>query len=195
MATTTLTSNNLTTFTRFAPSLSSPHAHGGMAGRVGGIGGGGGGSIPPGKGLRGMLDTLVNDGMRVASEVKRRVDEAQREMDRAGGQQGDEDEDDDDGGHGGEHGKGGAGGAGAYGGDAERRSVREADRDLLEGAEADAGGVGGEAGVPKEAGEESLLDATDADFGKVKEGVPGQEGGVLEGEGGGEAKGVVEFER
>ncbi|KAK8239330.1 rab-GTPase-TBC domain-containing protein [Phyllosticta capitalensis] len=38
-----------------------------------------GGVVPPGKGLRGMLDNIVSDGMRVAAEVKRRMDEAQKE--------------------------------------------------------------------------------------------------------------------
>ncbi|KAK0645283.1 putative GTPase-activating protein [Lasiodiplodia hormozganensis] len=90
-----------------------------------------GGIVPPGKGLRGMLDNIVSDGMRVAAEVKRRMDEAQREMERAnGGANGqggsnanaaDDDDDDDDGRH-----------SGAF---AETRSLHERDRDLLDGAE------------------------------------------------------------
>ncbi|KAI9657405.1 MAG: hypothetical protein M1821_003087 [Bathelium mastoideum] len=80
---------------------------------------------PPGKGLRGMLDNIVTDGMRVAAEVKRRVDEAQRELDRAGQQHAaghDDDEDDED-----------AGG--------------ERDRELLEGADATAAEGGKEKDV------------------------------------------------
>lgn len=76
------------------------------------------GTVPPGRGLRGVLDTIVSDGMRVAAEVKRRVDEAQREMERHALAR-DEDEEDDE------------------GREADRRSVREVDRELLQGAEAE----------------------------------------------------------
>ncbi|EMC94261.1 hypothetical protein BAUCODRAFT_75151 [Baudoinia panamericana UAMH 10762] len=48
-------------------------------------GGAGAGVVGPGKGLRGMLDNIVTDGMRVAAEVRRRMDEAQKELDRGGG--------------------------------------------------------------------------------------------------------------
>ncbi|KAF2759003.1 TBC-domain-containing protein [Pseudovirgaria hyperparasitica] len=82
---------------------------------------GSGGVVPPGKGLRGMLDNIVSDGMRVAAEVKRRMDEAQKELDREaarhGGVGGDEDDEDD------------------QEAEKERRSIREGDRDLLEGME------------------------------------------------------------
>ena len=157
MPRTTLSSTNLTTFSRLTASQLSLSNNGPTQNS----------GIPPGKGLRGMLDNLVSDGMRVASEVKRRVDEVQREMDRAG-QQAEEEEDDEE----------AAKNAGAYGGDAERRSVRETDRDLLEGAEADAGGVG-ETGAAKE----SLLDTPTADFEKVKD--------INEND----VKDVIEFER
>ena len=90
------------------------------AGRSGGI-------VSPNKGLRGVLDNIVTDGMRVAGEVRKRMDEAQREMEKNAGAHRPEDEDEDD------------RGMGAYGEETDRRSVREADRDLLEGAEADAG--------------------------------------------------------
>lgn len=89
--------------------------------------------VPPAKGLRGVLDTIVSDGIRVAGEVRKRVDEASREFERSATGKSTtstaEDEDEEGGG---------------YGGDAERRSVRDADRDLLDGAEADvvAGGSG-----------------------------------------------------
>ena len=143
MPSTTLSSTNLTTFSRRTASQLSLSSNGPAPGS----------GIPPSKGLRGMLDNLVSDGMRVASEVRRRVDEAQREVDRAG-QNAEEDEDDEE----------AAKNAGGYGADAERRSVREADRDLLEGAEADAGGVG-ETGVAKE----SLLDSPNTDIEKAKD--------------------------
>ena len=57
-------------------------------------GGAGAGVVGPGKGLRGMLDNIVTDGMRVAAEVRRRMDEAQKELDaeRAGGAGGDEED-------------------------------------------------------------------------------------------------------
>lgn len=104
---------------------------------------GAGGVVPPGKGLRGMLDNIVSDGMRVASEVRRRMEEAGRELDRASASGKDDDEDEDD------HEDGASG-------DAERRSVRSvrtADMDLLEGAEA-----AGFDGNGQEKGERSLLD-------------------------------------
>lgn len=113
-------SSNLTTFT-------SPMSTGPTIPKT--VGGAAGGVVPPGKGLRGVLDNIVSDGMRVAAEVRRRMDEAQREMERNALQRDDED-DEEDGGD-------GARISGGYGGDAERRSVKDADRDLLEGAEAE----------------------------------------------------------
>ena len=86
-----------------------------------------GGVVPPNKGLRGVLDNIVSDGMRVAGEVRKRMDEAQREIEKNAVPHRNEDEDDED------------RGIGGYGEETDRRSVREADRDLLEGAEADAG--------------------------------------------------------
>ncbi|KAI9715064.1 MAG: hypothetical protein M1812_006182 [Candelaria pacifica] len=92
-----------------------------------------GGVLPPGKGLRGVLDNIVTDGMRVAAEVRRRMDEAQREMERNALGRDEEDE--------GEEGEDSIRTASGYSGDAETRSVKDSDRDLLEGAEADAGHV------------------------------------------------------
>jgi len=85
-----------------------------------------------GRSLRGVLDNLVTDASRVAVEVRRRMDEAQRELERNAlpGQREEDDEDDDD-----LHPRAGGG----YGADAERRSVRSSDRDLLDGADAEAG--------------------------------------------------------
>jgi len=132
-----------------------------------GAGGGGPAAGPPGgKGLRGVLDNIVTDGMRVAAEVRRRMEEAQRELEKnalPGQREEDEDEDEDVPGFekGPGRSAGGAGASSAYGGDPERRSVRSSDRDLLEGADAEAGAgrestdvdglagrVGGTAGAP-----------------------------------------------
>jgi Ca2+-binding EF-hand superfamily protein len=117
-----------------------------------------------GRGLRGVLDNIVTDGMRVAAEVRRRMEEAQKEMEKNAlpgqpGQQRDEEEEDEDedgvGALGFERGsvrseKGGASGSGGDGGgDAERRGVRSSDRDLLTGADAEASDgalLGGEDG-------------------------------------------------
>lgn len=107
-----------------------------------------GGIVPPAKGLRGVLDNIVSDGMRVAGEVRKRVDEAQREMERSALQRSETDLDDEE-------------EKGAYGGDADRRSVREVDRELLEGEEAVVGvGRGGSLQV-----EEDLLEGMDAQDG------------------------------
>jgi hypothetical protein len=99
-------SSNLTTFSNAGKQMAA--AAGGMGGVVGGAGAG---IVPPGKGLRGMLDNIVTDGMRVAAEVRRRMDEAQKEMDKEA-RHGREDEEEED------EGEGGA-----------------KDADLLEGAE------------------------------------------------------------
>lgn len=69
------TSSNLTTFANAGRQMS------GLAGGMGVVGGAGVGVVPPGKSIRGMLDNIVNDGMRVAAEVRRRYDEAQKELD------------------------------------------------------------------------------------------------------------------
>ncbi|KAK1996391.1 TBC domain-containing protein [Colletotrichum falcatum] len=89
------------------------------------------------RGLRGVLDNIVTDGMRVAAEVRRRMDEAQKELEKNAvpGQRDEDEEDDAD--IGVEIGiRRGASGASA---DIERRSVRSEDRDLLDGADAEAG--------------------------------------------------------
>ena len=100
--------------------------------------------VPPAKGLRGVLDTIVSDGMRVAGEVRKRVDEAQKEIERSALQRSETDLDDEE-------------EKGAYGGEADRRSVREGDRELLEGEEAVVGvGRGGSMQV-----EEDLLRSID----------------------------------
>lgn len=112
-----------------------------------------GGMVPPAKGLRGVLDNIVSDGMRVAGEVRKRVDEAQREMERSALQRSETDLDDEE-------------DKGAYGGEADRRSVREGDRELLEGEEAVVGvGRSGSLQV-----EEDLLGGMDVDVGSNEKG-------------------------
>ncbi|KAJ5223480.1 hypothetical protein N7468_008022 [Penicillium chermesinum] len=135
-------SSNLTTFSKLGSARHSPvsaSASVPVAGASGGI-------VPPGKGLRGVLDNIVTDGIRMAAEVKKRMDEAQREIERnALGRDEDDEEDDEE-----DYPRrssasasamaGGISswGAGAYGADPERRGVRDTDRDLLEGAEVEA---------------------------------------------------------
>lgn len=131
-------SSNLTTFSNIGNARPSNLAGAGSisVGASGGI-------VPPGKGLRGVLDNIVTDGIRMAAEVKKRMDEAQRDLERNAlgrDEEDDEDEDEDDIRRDSASTSAMAGGisswgAGAYGGDMERRSVRDADRDLLEGAE------------------------------------------------------------
>jgi hypothetical protein len=96
------------------------HGGGSAAGLGGVVGGAGAGVVPPGKGLRGMLDNIVSDGMRVATEVRRRYDEAQKELDKEA-RHGREDEEDEE-------------------------EVNAKDLDLLEGAETvDVGAMKGDA--------------------------------------------------
>jgi len=103
-----------------------------------------GGAAGAGRGLRGVLDNIVTDGMRVATEVRRRMEEAQRELEKNAlpGQPHPADEDDDDDDEGAAGNNGGTSRrrtASSSGIDFERRSVRSSDRDLLDGADAEAG--------------------------------------------------------
>ncbi|PMD14115.1 TBC-domain-containing protein [Hyaloscypha hepaticicola] len=127
-------SSSLTTFSSIGFGRSTPASQAGVGGT------GSTGLVPPGKGLRGVLDNIVTDGMRVAAEVRRRMDEAQKELEKNAVQRPEEDDDEDEG-------YDGKGPSGAYGGDAERRSVRSEDRDLLEGADAEAGSIRGQEGI------------------------------------------------
>ncbi|KAG5991571.1 hypothetical protein E4U52_003537 [Claviceps spartinae] len=110
-----------------------------------------------GRGLRGVLDHIVTDGMRVATEVRRRMEEAQKELEKNAvpGQRPDEEEEDDDD-------IGIAVGArkdpGGPSGD--DRSVKSSDRDLLEGLDAGAG-------TSKEQ-DHSLMDAVDPEQGRPR---------------------------
>ncbi|KAG6017200.1 hypothetical protein E4U43_002118 [Claviceps pusilla] len=89
-----------------------------------------------GRGLRGVLDNIVTDGMRVATEVRRRMEEAQKELEKNAvpGQRADEEEEDDDD-------IGIAVGArnGPEDARGDNRSVKSSDRDLLDGLDAGAG--------------------------------------------------------
>ncbi|KAL2844587.1 hypothetical protein BJY01DRAFT_214888 [Aspergillus pseudoustus] len=129
-------SSNLTTFSNIGAAKPQVSAAAGAT-----VAGASGGIVPPNRGLRGVLDNIVSDGIRMAAEVKKRMDEAQRDLERNALNREDDDEDDED-----DDGPpsattpamvGGISswGAGAYGADPERRSVRDTDRDLLEGAE------------------------------------------------------------
>ncbi|KAE8154114.1 rab-GTPase-TBC domain-containing protein [Aspergillus avenaceus] len=132
-------SSNLTTFSNI--NTPKPHTSAVSSATVAGASGG---IVPPSKGLRGVLDNIVSDGIRMAAEVKKRMDEAQRELERNALSRAEEEEDDEEEDYDPRTGTpatpamvGGISswGAGAYGADPERRSVRETDRDLLEGAE------------------------------------------------------------
>ncbi|GAM34969.1 GTPase-activating protein [Talaromyces pinophilus] len=131
-------SSNLTTFSNIGAAGRS--TLGAISGAT--VAGASGGIVPPNKGLRGVLDNIVSDGMRMAAEVRKKMEEAQREMERnALGRAEEEDEEEDEDGRSLASSTAMVGGisswgAGAYGIDPERRSVRDRDRDLLEGAEA-----------------------------------------------------------
>ncbi|KAK8103735.1 TBC domain-containing protein [Apiospora kogelbergensis] len=103
------------------------------------------------RGLRGVLDNIVTDASRVAAEVRRRMEEAQRELEQNAvpGQRDEEEDEDDD--------IRVPKSAGGYGGDAERRSVRSSDLDLLDGADAEAGASKGQEGSSQ-----SILKPTEA---------------------------------
>ncbi|KLJ05649.1 hypothetical protein EMPG_09359 [Blastomyces silverae] len=123
-------SSNLTTFTNLGvgrPGASTvPGAGATVVGASGGI-------VPPGhKGLRGVLDNIVSDGMRMAAEVRKKMDEAQRELEESAhaGRPEDDDDEEDDGMY--DDSRSGHGPTMPVGG---RSSARDADRDLLEGAE------------------------------------------------------------
>ena len=156
--------SNLTTFSNLKPVVppspvpTHPIAGSGQIGPAAGV-------VPPGnRGLRGMLDNIVTDGMRVATEVRRRMDEAGKEFERSAtsthhgrGSEEQDDDDDEDDGEALDLGTDGGPGAGAGSGGAHLSRRGRNDRDLLENAEAEAidaasGGMSMHAG-------NSLLDA------------------------------------
>lgn len=158
LPTSTASTSNLTTFTSFGQSAgrAAAVAMGGSA--AAGAGGAAGGQ----RGLRGVLDGIVTDGMRVAAEVRRRMDEAQKEMERNAvpGQRASQDEEDDEDGDVDIH---ELTRPTRKGGDAETRSIRSVrteDRMLLEGIDAEADGQGkGEAEGAGSAAQKADTDA------------------------------------
>lgn len=134
----------------------------------GAFGGGAGGVAGAGRGVRGVLDNIVTDGMRVASEVRRRMEEAQKELEKNATpyqyqQKDEEDEDDDDV-------KGSSSSARTprvgttSGSQSAARSVRSSDRDLLEGADAEADGGGEGVGTKVAADEGGPRDKGKVEF-------------------------------
>lgn len=121
-------STNLTTFANIGANRRVSGSPASAAGAT--VAGASGGIVPPGqRGIRGVLDNIVSDGMRMAAEVRKKMDEAQREMEKnALGNRADDDEEDDE----------------EDGSDGQKRDLptagssskaRDADLDLLEGAE------------------------------------------------------------
>lgn len=85
----TTTSTGLTTFASSSSTSSPAKSSMTTAGPAAGV-------VAPGKGLRGMLDNIVTDGMRVAADVKRRMDETQNNSDRSSISKHTEDDEDED---------------------------------------------------------------------------------------------------
>ncbi|KAF4636640.1 hypothetical protein G7Y89_g1446 [Cudoniella acicularis] len=143
--------SSLTTFSNIGFGRQNPPQNGIVsAGAAGGV-------VPPSKGLRGVLDNIVTDGMRVAAEVKRRMDEAQKEMEKNAVNKPDEDEDEDE----------------AYDnprtpGGERRSNVRSEDRDLLEGADAEAMSMRGQEGVVSEIKGNTLSPTAAIDAGRSR---------------------------
>lgn len=152
-------SGNLTTFTNLGTPVknlisgSSADKEGFVdVGRAGGI-------VEPGsRGLRGVLDNIVSDGMRMAAEMRKRMDEAQREYDRnhvGVGPRRDDDDDDEE---------------------FDDKASPRRDQDLLEGAEVASirtarsdtatlrSELSGETKLGSEEAEPSLLDTKSVEF-------------------------------
>lgn len=157
---TTTSSSNLTTFSSLGQSAGRAAAAA-MAGSAAAAGAGGQ------RGLRGVLDGIVTDGMRVAAEVRRRMEEAQKELEKNAvpGQKSTNEEDEED-----EdvdvdvdiHMLTGPSGKG----DAETRSIRSVrreDRTLLEGIDAEADGNGQGKGENQSAGSAGAAAFADTD--------------------------------
>ncbi|KAI1076988.1 GTPase activating protein [Whalleya microplaca] len=119
-----------------------------------------------GRSLRGVLDNIVTDASRVAAEVRRRMEEAQRELEKNAlpGQKDDDEEDED------------LRRPSGFG-DPERRSVRSSDRDLLDGADAEAGSTK----VP-EGSNHSILEANGVQEGRSRT-ISSAASGIVEFEG------------
>ena len=109
-------SGNLTTFTSLGQPVKNLIASTTSDRGIINVGQAGGVVEPGSRGLRGVLDNIVNDGMRMAAEMRKRMDEAQKEYDRAHVGQIKKDEDDEE-------------------EEFDEKSQRGQDHDLLEGAE------------------------------------------------------------
>lgn len=131
-------SSNLTTFSNIG--LTKPSQFSAFSSAAAPVAGATGGIVPPGKGLRGVLDNIVTDGIRMAAEVKKRMDELERNaLSRPENEDDEEDEEEDDY----EPQQPGvttplpprSSSLNALRHPGRPSSVRDADRDLLEGAE------------------------------------------------------------
>jgi hypothetical protein len=112
-------SGNLTTFANLGTPVKNLISS--TAGKAGVVDvGQAGGIVEPGsRGIRGVLDNIVNDGMRMAAEMRKRMDEAQKEFEknaRENGQKDRDEEDDEE--------------------ELDEKGAMKHDQDLLEGAEA-----------------------------------------------------------
>ena len=89
-------SSNLTTFSNIGLTKPSQFTSTFSVGAP--VAGATGGIVPPGKGLRGVLDNIVSDGIRMAAEVKKRMDDLERNALSRGENDngGDEDEEEED---------------------------------------------------------------------------------------------------
>ena len=101
LSSTNTLSGNLTTFTNLGTPVKNL-LNGSSANKTLPDVGQAGGVVEPGsRGLRGVLDNIVNDGMRMAAEMRKRMDDAQREFEKNAREQGhkpyrdDEDEEED----------------------------------------------------------------------------------------------------
>ncbi|OAL26801.1 hypothetical protein AYO20_09943 [Fonsecaea nubica] len=120
-STTNTLSGNLTTFTNLGTPVKNL-LNGAPSNKTLPDVGRAGGVVEPGsRGLRGVLDNIVNDGMRMAAEMRKRMDDAQKEFERNAREHGqkpyrDDDDDDED-----------------Y--DDKDTGIGKRDQELLEGAE------------------------------------------------------------
>jgi Ca2+-binding EF-hand superfamily protein len=94
-------SGNLTTFSNLGTPVKNLLNSGSANKTLPDVGRAGGVVEPGSRGLRGVLDNIVNDGMRMAAEMRKRMDDAQREFERNAREQGqksyrDEEDDDED---------------------------------------------------------------------------------------------------
>lgn len=115
----TTLSGNLTTFTNLGTPVKNLLSSGSNK-TVIDVGHAGGVVEPGSRGLRGVLDNIVNDGMRMAAEMRKRMDETQKEFEqnaRQGQQYKDDEEEDEE-----------------Y--DEKATEITKGDQDLLDGADA-----------------------------------------------------------